>query len=278
MSHLYVSDLDGTLLHSDGTLSPGSRARLQRALAAGVRFTVATARSAVSVRPRLAGLDLELPAITLNGAFLTDLRTGEHLERWPLETSVARRCAAYLAAHTGPPMVSGFDGPREVVHCAPAHNAGMVDYLRSRRTDPRLRVVEDPAIGLDDVVVGITLIDERPAIRTAAAALSVELGAEARIATFPHDALPAWWWLLVQHPEASKAAALRRLSARLEIGLEQMVVFGDQANDLGMMALAGHSVAVGNAADEVRAAADVVLDPQDEDSVARYVLEHCGVP
>ena len=75
---LYVSDVDHTLLGSDGTLSRYSRDTLNSRMAAGLRFTVASARSCASLRHLLAGLHLTLPVVDFNGSFVSDLATGRH--------------------------------------------------------------------------------------------------------------------------------------------------------------------------------------------------------
>ena len=78
---LYISDLDGTLLRPDGALSDYSRDGLNGLIADGMHFTVATARSVVSIRQLLQGLQLSLPVINLNGA------------RFPICTAVATRAS-----------------------------------------------------------------------------------------------------------------------------------------------------------------------------------------
>ena len=65
---LYVSDLDGTLLQEDATVSPTSRRILSSLLAEGLPLTVASARSVVSMQQMLAGIGLKLPVIEFNGA------------------------------------------------------------------------------------------------------------------------------------------------------------------------------------------------------------------
>ena len=67
----------------------------------------------------------------------------------------------------------------------------------------------------------------------------------------------------------SKAAAIRKLAR--EVGAGRVVVFGDNRNDIAMMQAADHSVAVGNAFPEVRAAASEVIGPNTADSVARWI-------
>ena len=75
---MFVSDLDGTLLRSDGTLSDYSRKALTELLETGVHFTVASGRVWSEMTPILGGLPLQLPVIAINGAYLTDYSTGNH--------------------------------------------------------------------------------------------------------------------------------------------------------------------------------------------------------
>ena len=78
---LYVSDLDGTLMRSDGTLSPETVRMINALTERGAAFTYATARSIESARTIAGGLNLPLPAITRNGCVLADNATGRHLEK-----------------------------------------------------------------------------------------------------------------------------------------------------------------------------------------------------
>ena len=77
-SPLYVSDLDGTLLRSDTSLSQYSKDTLNFLLDQGLLFTVASARSIATMRRLLAGLRLRLPVVEFNGAFVSDLASGRH--------------------------------------------------------------------------------------------------------------------------------------------------------------------------------------------------------
>ena len=90
MSVLYISDLDGTLLTNEPSLSEFSRATLMDLLASGLPFSVASARSVVSIRKMLRNLPLSLPVVEFNGAFLSDLETGRHGLINDLKPHVAR--------------------------------------------------------------------------------------------------------------------------------------------------------------------------------------------
>ena len=80
------------------------------------------------------------------------------------------------------------------------------------------------------------------------------------------------WFLTILHPEGDKAHALQKVADYINRDTNDITVFGDSINDIGMFKLAGTSVAVSNALDEVKAVADVVLPhSNDEDAVARYL-------
>jgi hydroxymethylpyrimidine pyrophosphatase-like HAD family hydrolase len=79
------------------------------------------------------------------------------------------------------------------------------------------------------------------------------------------------YFLEAEPPEVSKGAALRRLAKVLSLSPERTLVFGDSLNDITMLGYATHSVAMGNARDEVKRAARHVCGTNAEDGVARFV-------
>ena len=80
------------------------------------------------------------------------------------------------------------------------------------------------------------------------------------------------YFLTLLHPEGDKAHAMQKVMEYLERDHGDITVFGDSVNDLGMFKLAGTSVAVSNALDEVKAVADLILPhSNDEDAVAKYL-------
>jgi len=78
---LYVSDLDGTLLNSHGEFPKEWAARLNHMINRGLKFTIATARNYDSTHPILRDVNLQLPVILFNGAYLTHFETGENLDQ-----------------------------------------------------------------------------------------------------------------------------------------------------------------------------------------------------
>lgn len=76
--------------------------------------------------------------------------------------------------------------------------------------------------------------------------------------------------------DAGKGPALRELAKMLRIDREEIAAFGNAENDIDMIRFAGTGIAVANAAEEVRAAADEVTESNDEDGVARWIMRYLG--
>ncbi len=113
---VYISDLDGTLLRNAATLSSFSEMTLRDLLAEGLPFTVASARSVVSMQAMLRGLPLRLPIIEFNGAFLSNFATGRREIVNALEPPVADSVYGWILGHGLAPFVSIFDGTEDRVH------------------------------------------------------------------------------------------------------------------------------------------------------------------
>ena len=113
---LYLSDLDGTLLASNGTLSAHTRDTLNGLTAdGGLLFSYATARSFESASVVLAGLEVPMPVAVYGGALIVDGQTGEVLTRHGLEPAVVSLVLAECHARDLPPIVYEFRDARDRV-------------------------------------------------------------------------------------------------------------------------------------------------------------------
>lgn len=270
---LYVVDLDGTLLQPDARLSPRTRALLAELLAAGAPITIASARSAVSMRPILDGLDLALPVVELNGAFLSVLATGAHYWVRSLRPQVAASVLDLFAGSGLPPFLSTYDGRRDRLYAPPPANPGMRWYLDDRKAlgDERLTPAADVRVGLRDQVVCLTAIGERESVAALRDRVKSAWDESVQIQLWENEYSPGWYWLTVQDRLATKDAAVAELVVLRGLGDVEVVAFGDQANDAGLLAMAHRGVAVANAIPEILAVADEVIGPNTDDSVARYI-------
>ena len=270
---LFVSDVDGTLVDRRARLSASTRARLTALLHAGLPFTVASARSALSLAVMLEGLPLKLPVIEFNGSFITDLATGRRSFVRALQQGVGDDVHGLAHALGLTPFVSTFDGARDRLFAAPAHNEGMQWFLDERRAfkDPRLEHVADVRVGLAQQVVCLTFIAREAALVPLHEELQRHHGERVRVEFYENRYQPGWHWLTVHDSQATKAEALRALCATLDVRLENLTVFGDERNDIPMFQIAGRAVAVANAHRDVKACAHELIGDHEEDSVVAYL-------
>ncbi len=278
MNTLYVSDLDGTLLRSDASLSLFSKNSLRELLAEGLLFTVASARSVVSIQQMLTGLSLPLPVIEFNGAYLSDLSTGRHEVINALEPSVAGSVYEMVTAQGLSPFIASFDGTADRKHYGAILNAGMQWFLQDRlsRHDPRLRGPADNlAVALQEHVVCLTIIAKREVLADLESAILEAHAGRVETHLFENQYCSGWYWLTVHDCRATKDQAIKTLTERYGLSSAEIVVFGDHINDLKMFAAADRAIAVGNAQPEVKDCADLVIGTNEEDSVVKFIRGHC---
>lgn len=258
---LAAVDLDGTLLRSDLSLSDRTRAALELAARDGVTVVVATARSPRSARGIAADAGLGGVAICANGAILFDLAEEEIVEHHPLAPDTVRRLAGELRERL-PGIVFGWEHELRF-GSEPAYEA-----RREEGWWPRPEGSYAPC-ELEAWELPVTKLIGRlpPEELEGALALAVALAGDEASATLTGTA-----FLELMAPGVSKQAALATLADRHGLDAADVVAFGDQVTDAGMLRWAGHGVAVANAHPVALAAADEVTASNDEDGVAR-VLE-----
>ena len=178
LATLFVTDLDGTLIRDDLTLSSEARADLCALLAEGAPITVASARSVTSIRAILGEIPFALPIVEFNGAFLSEYRTGRHEIVNAIPAPIARGLFEAMRAEGCTPYVSAFDGERDRVFYDTIANEGMAAYFAERVAfkDERLQRVDDLAATLDGGTVCLTCIERAGRIDALHASLASAFG------------------------------------------------------------------------------------------------------
>lgn len=275
---LYVSDLDGTLLRSDGLLSDEARATLVRLLDAGALITVASARCLGAIRWALRGVMPALPVVELDGAFVSDPVSGEHLTERVLPAPIASAAVAGLIDDGYGAVLTSFDGHADHVYHDDRLTPGTRWYVEEKRAygDPRLRRTEDlfAVLPAERVAMVTSFVPTDRAERLRGRLESALPGAASvRVGAHPH--VPGWSELSVMHPEATKGHGIGWLRRHAGLDDAWLTVCGDYLNDLPMFAVADRTAAPANAIPQVRARADLLLPGNDEDGVIRFLAtEH----
>lgn len=268
MKTLYVSDLDGTLFDSGGHLSDFTRDTLNELIASGMNFTVATARSVSSAAGLLDELDLRVPAVMMNGVFLTDVPSQKqvYVNRYPAE--LAYRVINVFRSNGRPPFVYSFNG--EYIECEFTKLKN--DYERQfvakrQKLYRRFEKVEDYTVG--NSTVYINGIDYKETMQAVADELQKIDGIKFShyLDTYSGDK----YFVEVYVESAGKWNSIKRLKEMY--GFDRVVAFGDNGNDVEMLKNADLAVVVGNALPPALEVADIVIDTNDNDGVAKYLLD-----
>ncbi len=272
--HLFVTDLDGTLLGADSKVSGRSAAIITDLSRRGALITVATARTPGTVEPLLADTLTVPPAVVMTGAAMWHRR--EHLytdARLLTEDKATEVCRA-LIAHGISPMVYEMtaDGLL-LMHCAGTgtgcHSADKFIAERSSLDLKRVKPCIDPTLQISGSNIVLILAAAAPdrAMRALTALEAIE---GLSVSHYSDPAYPDAEFIEVFTEEVDKARGIQRLKELT--GADTVTVFGDSLNDIPMMRVADRSVAVANALPQVRQAADIVIGPNTDDAVALFIL------
>jgi Cof subfamily protein (haloacid dehalogenase superfamily) len=278
-SVIYISDLDGTLLRNDGTISAYSRSKLIELIEAGVNITVASARSIPSLKHVLNGIPFRLPVIEINGAFITDFASGKHLLVNDIDNNTLEDVYRYITEFNCLPFISAFDGERDRLYYQALPNDGMEWYLedRIRCNDNRLTQIGDLRECFMDQVVAFTVINTKRQLINLAKQMEVDFDGRLEMHFFENPYSPPWHWLTIHDKKSCKSHAIKELLDMTGFTMEQMVAFGDNLNDVKMFKMAHKAIAVSNASDEIRHLANEVIGTNQQDSVIKYILKDQGM-
>jgi len=254
---LVATDLDGTVIRSDGTISDRTVAAFARVEAAGARFVLVTGRPPRVMREIAAMFGHEGTAICANGALAYDMRTEQITSRHLIPAPVvAAAVAALRVAVPGIGIAVEYPDGRAADELFQAINWDL-NQTMPRPGDPAL--FSRPASKLLGRHMGYNCDD----------LLALALPAIGGLVSVTHS--NGKGLIEASALGVSKASVVAELAADLGIGPESVLAFGDMPNDLPLLTWAGTSCAVANAHPEVLAAATHVIASNDDDGVAAYL-------
>ncbi|HEY1179223.1 MAG TPA: HAD family hydrolase [Phytomonospora sp.] len=261
MPGLVAVDIDGTVLrHAPGSLPSEAVVRALRAvLDAGVPVVVATARAECEARRIVAALGLtEGLHVYSHGGLVRDLADGRDVHRGHFDPGAA--VAGFLAADPSATFIVEHDEGGWLT-CE--------NYVRGFPTTWRERLPHDELSATPTVMLGVRVDCDGvygPTERCPHACAAVE-AAGLDPAVYRTD-VGVGGWVAVLAADTTKASGLARVAEFHGVDAADVVAFGDSGNDLPMFAWAGHAVAMGQALDDVKAAADEVAPSVEDDGVA----------
>jgi len=255
---LLISDVDGTLVRHDKSLTEATVAAFGRLRAAGIQSTLISARPPTGISHLAEALGIDGPMGAFNGGTLFR-RKGTILHAERLDPDVVTNALAVMDR----PGVDIWVFANGLWNARSRDNPHTAREILSAGVEPTLRSGAETPMHEVDKIVGVS--DD--------AALLIGVETEARNAAGGRAtvARSQAYFLDVTAVKANKGDGITALARAYGVPLEEVAVIGDMANDLPMFARAGLSIAMGQAPEAVKAAADVVTASNEEDGVAAAI-------
>lgn len=269
---LYVSDLDGTLLNQNATLSEYTKNTLNKLISCGINFTVATGRTIDATKKIMRDIDLNIPIISFNGVIIYNVKQKSHIKVYWLAAEAVKNIITVLKSHSFSALMYELKDDVLLSYYESLEQKHLYDFVEDRKARYNTNFCQ--VNNFNDVssehIMYFSLGDTYNRIKPIYDALKKIPGINMSLVnnTYSEDL----WFLEVFSSESSKQNAISFL--RKTYGFERIIGFGDNHNDLSMFAACDVRVAVKNARDEVKAAADCICKSHDEDGVVKWIEDY----
>jgi len=279
---LFVTDLDGTLLASDHTLSPYSLASLNSAMENGLPVCIATGRSYSDILEIIKDFKIRPYIISSNGASIYD-NNGKKIYSISIPKEQVKDIIQYLQGQNLEYEVADDDYTyitKEglgILH-KELEDVGALDSAKKKELEQdilglvlsqgNLKVVEDMETLLNSIDSGNSVSSISAYLNKIHKAMEY-FTMDKRIRTFS-----SWKYNFeMTSRKTSKGIALTHLCEILQIDLQDVAAIGDNYNDLSMIKVAGIKGAMENGVEHIKAMADYLAPTNDEDGAVKF-LQH----
>lgn len=267
MYKLIAVDMDGTLLREDKTISNRTKAVIRKAADQGVKIVLASGRPLAGLERYLEELDLlgeDEYVMSFNGSVIQNANTKEVISKNVLKGSDLK--ALYKLAQSLNLNIHAFTSQGLVT-------PKMSEYtvVESNINQIPVHIVDFDTISDEEDVIKVMFVDPQPVLDEAIKKLPAAVYEDYTVVK------SAPFFLEFLSRQSSKGTGVKALADYLGIRQEEVICIGDAGNDLDMIQFAGLGVAMANAFDEVKEAADYITKSNEEDGVAHVIEKFIGV-
>ena len=262
---LVVSDLDGTLLSENGTISEQSRNLIKELRNYGVQFSFATGRLYSAVKSFAKELEIDNPIISLDGSYIVDYPTNETIFESFVKERYVKKALMFADNY--------------LLQIALCH-ADAIYYTDSNSVIPKMldkfgakyRAVDSYEKYLDKTLEIVFSSDLKDSIEFVRDRFVFPYAIGCGTSFFRSHVHDGVYYLEIRRAGSSKGKGLTRLLKHMKIKPQEAVVMGDWYNDISMFELKTIKVAVANSIPEIIRMADYVTKKTNrEDGVASFL-------
>lgn len=274
MIKLFVSDMDGTLLNGQHTISPKTVENIKKLQASGIEFMIATGRTFASSKSLLQLFDIECELINLNGAAIYD-QEGNILESIPLEKNVTQSlieyCNNYHLEYTIMTENNIYVNNKEIFM------KRMNDYFKSSEsigtniTSVQFLSEFNNSYDVSEMQnhplehpLKMIVVSEKPATLASLKRLFEKDGSLDITSTGDDN-------LEITHIYAQKGFAIQAYANKKGWSMEEVATIGDSFNDRSMLKMAGYGFVMSNAHDELKRLTPYIAPSNEDDGVAKII-------
>ncbi|MGH4050103.1 MAG: Cof-type HAD-IIB family hydrolase [Clostridium sp.] len=267
-----VCDMDGTLLNADNKISKENEVALKKLQEMGLSVIIATGRIDLMVKVYIKQLELKGPVISCNGGLIRNIETGEIIYSKIMDKKSVKEIVDYCVSNNVDYIVY----TDEIVYSNKNNPLGKKYESRNKLLEKELRV---PIKYIDnDIIENINDIDALKVLLVCENHADVLLLEKYFIKYDNLTVVSSSECLLdIMASNITKGNALEILSQKLGVDLNEVIVFGDNYNDMEMLSCVGMPIAMGNAVEEVKSNAKYITKSNNESGIAyainNYILQ-----
>ena len=239
---LYISDLDGTLLASDGHISDRSRNILNKVIKDGAKVSIATSRNLFAFDQRVAGVDFSIPVILNTGGCIYNCQTRHYDVISDIPFDRVLQLKKILDENEIASFIYGLVDEELYLLYEGLFDEADQAYIKKRGSYEKTKRILDLSASVDGIKATIT-----------------------------KDIYTGNYFIEICEESVSKASAILKLKEMYDI--DEIVAFGDNVNDVEMLELSDRCYVPENGLPQIREMADMVIEKNDLDSVARFIVE-----
>lgn len=268
MRTLFLTDLDGTFLNKNAKVSKSSAEIINDLTKQGLLFSIATARTYATVIPLFKNVDLRLPLVLMNGVCIYDPVHKKTVSLHPIASKSGYEIDALFSKYNKNPLMYFENNSKLTVRYKKLDNQYIESYVTEREAffNKSFEKVDSFDFENGGNFVYIVTLDKKEALEN----IYFEMKERNDIdCNFYCDNYTNCFFLEAMRSKINKGSGAYELKNLL--GVDKIIAFGDNMNDIPIFEIADECYAVENACDELKKIATGIIGNNNDDSVAKFI-------